>query len=240
MNKKVLLVDNSKVCLEIEQELLRRLPVKIFYTTDGKQALEQARKLRPDLVCMELDLPGLDGAACCAAIKEDPMLSGTKVVLMAPPVEEKTTACRVVGCDAIIKKPLERREFISVTRTMLAVNDRIEERIPCRATVSCRLEKAVFCGTLEDVSPRGMFIGSRYEVKVGERLSLRFVLPVSGAGTIETAARVIWTNAERGRRNIQLPVGFGVEFEDLGEIEAGQIAEFIDRSVLWDKMPGEW
>ena len=70
MNKKVLLVDNSKVCLEIEQDLLRRLPVKIFYATDGKQALEQVRKLRPDLVCMEMELPGLDGAACCAAIKE--------------------------------------------------------------------------------------------------------------------------------------------------------------------------
>jgi CheY-like chemotaxis protein len=240
MNKKVLLVDTSRVCLEIEQDLLRRLPVKIFNATDGKQALEHARKLRPDLVCMELDLPGLDGAACCAAIKEDPKLSGTKVVLMAPPVEEKRTACRVVGCDAIINKPLDRREFVSVTRTMLAVDYRLEERIPCRATVTCRMEKAVFCGTLEDICPKGLFIGSRYEVKVGERLSLKFLLPASGAGTIETAARVIWTNSERGRRNDQLPVGFGVEFEDLGGIEAGQIAEFIDRSILWDKMPGEW
>jgi len=239
MNKKILLVDNSKVCLEIEQELLRKLPVTIFYTTDGKRALEQVRKLRPDLVYMGLDLQGLDGVSCCAAIKEDPILSGTKVILMAPPVEKKTTACRVVGCDAIINKPLDRGEFISMTRTMLSVDDRIE-RIPCRATVTCRQKKAVFYGTLENISPNGLFIGSQYEVKIGTKLIIKFALPFSGAGTIETPARIVWINAEMGRRNMQLPVGFGVEFEDLGEIDAGQIAEFIDRSILWDKMPCEW
>ena len=240
MNKKILLVDNSNVCLEIEQELLRRLPVKIFHAANGMQALELALKLRPDLVCMDLDLPEMDGAACCAAIKEEPSLSGTRVVLMAQQLEQKMAACRVAGCDAIIRKPLDRKEFTSVTRTMLAVNNRLEERIPCRATVTCRLEKAVFCGTLEDISIKGIFVGSRCEVKIGARLALKFVLPTGGAGTIETAARVIWVNSGRGRRNLQLPVGFGVEFENIGEKEAGQINEFMERSILWDKLPSEW
>jgi CheY-like chemotaxis protein len=240
MNKKVLLADNSNVCLGIEQELLRKLPVKVFTAGNGRQALDSARKLRPDLIYMDLDLPGMDGAACCRAIKEDTSLSMIRVVLMSPPVKEKTELCRAAGCDAFLAKPIDRREFIAVGRSMLALTDRREERIPCRAIVTCHVEGNVFCGTLEDIALKGIFVGSHYEVKIGERLALRFVLPVSGAGTIETVARVVWINGEKVRRNWQLPAGFGVEFENLEERGAVQITEFIERSILWSQLPSEW
>jgi len=240
MNKKVLLVDNSNVCLEIEQELLRKLPVKVFTAENGRRALDLARKLRPDLIYMGLDLPGMDGAACCIAIKEDPSLAGTQVVLMAPMIEEEIAACRAAGCDAFLAKPIDRREFIAVGRSMLALNERRAERIPCRAIVNCRVEGNAFCGTLEDIALKGIFVGSHYEVKIGEHLTLKFVLPVSGAGTIETGARVIWINGEKVRRNWQLPAGFGVEFENLDKKAAVQISEFIERSILWSQLPSEW
>jgi len=240
MNKKVLLVDNSNICLGIEQELLRKLPVKVFTAGNGLQALEFARKLRPDLIYMDLDIPGMDGAECCRAIKEDPSLAMIQVVLMAPPVEQKMDLCRTSGCDAYLAKPIDRREFISVGRSMLTLNDRREERISCRSIVTCHIEGNVFCGTLEDIALKGIFVGSHYEVKIGERVTLKFVLPVSGAGTIETGARVIWINGERVRRNWQLPAGFGVEFENLDEKAALQISEFIERSILWSQLPSEW
>jgi two-component system cell cycle response regulator len=240
MNKKVLLVANSNVSLEIEQELLRKLPVKVFTAGNGSQVLEVARKLRPDLIYMELDLPGMDGAACCRAIKEDPLLAMIRVVLMAPPIEQKMELCRAAGCDAFLEKPIDRREFIAVGRSMLALIDRREERIPCRAIVNCHTEGNVFCGTLEDIALKGIFVGSHYEVKIGELLMLKFVLPVSGAGTIETGARVIWINGEKVRRNWQLPAGFGVEFENLDKKVAEQISEFIERSILWSQLPSEW
>jgi len=240
MNKKVLLADSSNVCLEIEQELLRKLPVKVFTAGNGRQALDSARKLRPDLIYMDVDLSGMDGAACCRAIKADPTLSMIRVVLMAPPVEQKTELCRAAGCDAFLAKPIDRREFITVGRSMLALIDQREERIPCRAIVTCHVEGNVFCGTLEDIALKGIFVGSHYEVKIGEPLTLKFVLPVSGAGSIETVARVVWINGGKVRRNWQLPAGFGVEFENLDERGALQISEFIERSILWSQLPSEW
>jgi two-component system, cell cycle response regulator len=240
MNKKVLLVDNSNVCLEIEHELLRKLPVKVFTAGNGRQALEFARKLRPDLIYMELDLPAMDGAESCRAIKEDPALAMIRVVLMAPPVEKKVELCRAAGCDAFLAKPIDRREFIAVGRSLLALIDRREERIPCRSVVTCHTEGNVFCGTLEDIALKGIFVGSHYEVKIGELLTLKFILPVSGAVTIETRARVIWINGGRVRRNWQLPAGFGVEFDNLDEKGAEQINEFIERSILWSQLPSEW
>ncbi|MGD0844176.1 MAG: response regulator [Geobacteraceae bacterium] len=240
MHKKVLLVDNSNVCLEIEQELLRRLPVKVFTAENGRQALDLARKLRPDLIYMGLDLPGMGGAACCSAIKEDPSLAGIQVVLMAPMVEQEIAACRAAGCDAFLAKPIDRREFIAVGRSLLELDSRRAERIPCRAIVNCRLEGNVLCGTIEDISPKGMFVGSHCEVKIGEQMTMKFILPVGGAESIETGARVIWLNGGRMRRKGELPAGFGVVFEDLGKEAAEQIAEFIARSILWEQLPSEW
>ena len=131
-------------------------------------------------------------------------------------------------------------EFIAVARSMLALIDRRVERIPCRSTVTCHMEGNVFCGTLEDIALKGIFVGSHYEVKIGDMLGLKFVLPVSGAVTIETRARVIWINGGRVRRNWQLPAGFGVEFENLDESAVMQISEFIERSILWSQLPSEW
>jgi CheY-like chemotaxis protein len=240
MNKKVLLADSSNVCLEIEQELLRKLPVKVFTAGNGRQALDSVRRLRPDLVYMELDIPVMDGGACCRAIKEEPSLAMTRVVLMATPVEQKMELCRAAGCDAFLARPIDRREFIAVGRSMLALIDRREERIPCRSIVTCHMEGNVFCGTLEDIALKGIFVGSHYEVKIGELLTLKFVLPVSGSNSIEARARVVWVNGGRVRRNWQLPAGFGVEFENLDEKGTVQISEFIERSILWSQLPSEW
>ena len=240
MNKKVLLADNSLVCLEIEQELLRKLPVKVFIAENGRRAIELAHKLHPDLIYLGLDLAGMGGAACCKAIKEDPALEGIQVVLMAPSIEKEMAACRAAGCDAVLAKPIDRREFIAVGRSLLALNDQRKERIPCRAIVTCHSAGTVFYGTIEDISPKGMFVGSHYEVKIGEQLILKFILPTGGAESIETAAGVIWINSGRMRRNGQLPSGFGVVFENPGIEAAMQIAEFIERSILWKQMPSEW
>ncbi len=240
MDKKVLLADNSCVCLDIEQELLRRLPVKVFVAETGKQALELAHKLHPDLIYMGFDLPLMDGAACCRAIKEDPALAGTRVILMSPPVDRDMAACLEAGCDAVLAKPIDRREFVAGGRSLLALDDQRDERIPCRAIATCRLAENIFYGTIEDISLKGMFIGSHYEVKVGDRLKLKFILPVGGAASIETEARVIWINGGKMRRKGQLPIGFGVFFEGVGRDAAIQLAEFVERSILWQQLPSEW
>ncbi len=240
MEKKVLLVDNSCVCLDIEQELLRRLPVKVFVAENGKQALEIARKMRPDLIYMGYDLPGMDGAAFCRTIKEDQAMAGIQVILMAPPVEKEMAACLNARCDAVLAKPIDRREFIAVGRSLLALHDQREERIPCRAIAICRVKGTVFYGTIEDISPKGMFIGSHYEMKVGEELRVKFILPWAGAESIESGARVIWINSGKLRRKNQFPAGFGVLFEDLSQEASTQIGDFIERSILWQQLPSEW
>jgi CheY-like chemotaxis protein len=240
MTKKVLLVDNSKVSLEIEQEFLRETPVKVFTSENGNKAIEFARRLRPDLVYIDLAPPRMDGASCCIAIKEDPDLAGTRVILVASPGEMEITASRIAGCDAFLAKPLDRRQFITVGRSLLSRSNKHEQRVPCRPTVACRSEGTIFYGAIEDLDISGMFVRSHFAVKTGQRLALKFFVPEIGAEVIDTWARVCWVNGGRVRRKPQLPAGFGVEFEALEKQATEQIMEFVERSTLWQKLSGAW
>lgn len=240
MLKKVLLVDNSIVNLEIQKQFLRETQVKVFTSENGSRAVEFARKLRPDLAYIDLAPPGMEGASCCIAIKEDPDLEGTRVVLMASPGETEVTASRVAGCDAFLAKPLDRRRFIAVGRSLLAESRGFDQRVPCRATVACRRDGAIFYGAIEDLDISGMFVRSNFAVKTGQRLELKFFVPEVGAGIIDTGARVCWVNGGRIRRSPHLPSGFGVQFEELDKQAAEHIMEFVERSILWQKLSDAW
>ena len=98
-NTTILLADNNKLFLEIEKTIMQRTSVKILTAYDGNEALELARQHRPNIVILDLNLPELDGAECCHAIKQDPSLDDTAVMLVAPKCPaglpcEKRIRCR--------------------------------------------------------------------------------------------------------------------------------------------------
>jgi CheY-like chemotaxis protein len=198
MLKKVLLVDNSLVNLEIQKQFLRETQVKVFTSGNGAKAVEFARRLRPDLVYIDLAAPVMEGASCCIAIKEDPDLEGTQVVLLASPGELEITASRIAGCDAFLARPLNRRQFIKVGKALLAQSNGFEQRVPCRATVACRMEGTIFYGAIEDLDISGMFVRSHFAVKTGQRLELKFFVPEVGSGMIVTWAKAPASSRIRG------------------------------------------
>ena len=69
---KILLVDDTKLFLRLEQEYLRQSSVTVFTASNGREALETARKIMPDLIYMDLNMPEMNGIECCSAIKADP------------------------------------------------------------------------------------------------------------------------------------------------------------------------
>jgi CheY-like chemotaxis protein len=237
---RVLLADSSGFCLDVEKWFLKASAVTIFTAGDGVQALELARKVRPNLVYLEYSLPSMDGVACCRAIKADPKLASTPVVLVIGASGRDAAECREAGCDAVLVKPLERRQFLETGRAFLNRVDRRELRIPCRLTVACRMPGKIFYGTIEDVSINGIFVGSTQEVEAGETLDMKFLLPGDGNTLVETAARVTWVNGGKRRRKRYLPVGFGVSFLEMETGATERVQEFIERSLLRQHPPEEW
>lgn len=221
---KILLAENSNIVLEIEKRYLGGAGVGIFTAVDSEEALRIARKIKPDLVYLAFGLPGMGGVSCCQALKSDPSLGKVPVVMVCATTEELLLS-RAAGCDAVVAKPIERREFLDAGLSLIAKTAPLGERMACRAVVACSVGSDTFYGTIEDISSNGMFVGSSRGVVTGDLLTVKFVLPWSGAVPIETGARVNWVNNGRRRRNDRLPDGFGVLFQG---IEAEAIAQIKD------------
>jgi hypothetical protein len=179
-------------------------------------------------VYLAFNLSGMSGADCCKAFKADPELSGSHVVMVCAAGGEESDLCRAAGCDAIVVKPLDRREFMAVGSLLLTNRAQREDRIPCRATVACSCNNATFYGSIEDVCSTGMFVGCSRMIVPGDLLVMKFVLPWSGAALIETGARVVWVNSGKRLHNAYLPPGFGVLFQGLKEEAAEQINEYLE------------
>src|SRR5512144_2241892 len=79
---KILLVDDSRLFIEMEKEFLQPCAVMIYTARDGREALELVRMVRPDLIYMDLHMPEMDGAECCAALKADPDMKCIPVVMV--------------------------------------------------------------------------------------------------------------------------------------------------------------
>ena len=227
---KVLLVENSSIVLQIEKRYLKNEAVAVTTAVDAEGALNAARKLLPDLVYLAYSLPGMDGAACCRALKADPELARVPVVMVSNATEEEIALCSAAGCDALITKPVDRREFLEAGRSLLSRTRRRDERIPCRAIAAYTLDGKSCYGTIEDISLSGMFIGTSREMVPGAVIAMKFILPWSGASLIEATGRIAWLNGDR--QNLRLPQGFGVIFQDLGKEAEEQIKDYLESSRM--------
>jgi CheY-like chemotaxis protein len=230
---KVLLADASVFSLELLKDFLKQSQVQIFTAASGPEAISQARKLRPDLVVLDYGLPESNGLDCCQAIKAEQQLCDVPMILLVPSghaAEER--AGLAAGCAAVLTKPLNRRAFLEVGRNLLGRIERREPRILCRATIACRFEQETIFGTIEDISPHGMFVGSSHQAKPGEALRIKFLLPWQEGRFIDTEARVTWAQGARSQIKNKLPQGFGITFQGLVAAEEGAIRDFIDHSLL--------
>ncbi len=225
---KILLAESSTIVLQIEQRCLRDSGVSIFTATDSGEAVSIARKVRPDLIYLSFNLHGAGGISCCKALKSDPELRGIPVVMVCTAAGEEPGLSRAAGCDAVVAKPVDRREFLGTGLSLIPRTAPSGKRMPCRSIVACSTGADTFYGSIEDISTSGMFVGSSREVAAGELLTLKFVLPQSGAVPIETVAQVNWVNGGKQLRNDRLPPGFGVLFQGLEADENEQIKDYMN------------
>jgi len=227
--KKILLVDDTRLFLELEKSFLKLSPVKILTASNGEEALEIARKERPDLVFMDIHMPGMGGAACCGEMKSDPALRTIPVVMVtASGKEEDLEICRQAGCDGYVTKPIDRRRFLEKARSYLDAIDRREQRIPYRAPVICTLDGFSFTGTSEDLSLGGVYVASGTVPREKCELALEIRITGPASTTVKARGVVAWENGPGKRKKASLPPGFGVEFIGMQDSEGEIIRSFVE------------
>jgi len=114
------------------RDLLRRALAekgyRVLTAVDGAHGLELARQHRPDLVVTDWMMPNLHGPGLIQAIKGDPELRSTPVVLLTAKSDEESKMLGTEhGADAFLGKPFDRRELFSTVRNLLQLKERERE-----------------------------------------------------------------------------------------------------------------
>ena len=118
---RVLIVEDNAANMKLACLLLAKAGHESLCAEDAETGLTIAREQRPDLILMDIQLPGMDGLAATALLKGDPATAAIPVVaLTAMAMKEDQERTRAAGCDAYIAKPLRYREFYATIDALLA------------------------------------------------------------------------------------------------------------------------
>jgi CheY-like chemotaxis protein len=121
--KTVLVTDDDRDVRTIIRMRLEVAQYRIVEAADGATALELARQERPDLVILDLTMPGMNGIGVLSAIRNDPSTAHIPVMLVsgADEITDKGFAL-TVGANICLHKPLDARELLQTVRELLGEN----------------------------------------------------------------------------------------------------------------------
>ena len=121
MNKTILLVDDTETVLFFEKTMLKGKGFGIRTAKNGKLALDEVKKEKPDLIFLDIMMPEIDGIETCRRLKEDPETSQIPVVMVTTKGErEMVEKAFQAGCNDYITKPVDRMELLSKVSAYLA------------------------------------------------------------------------------------------------------------------------
>jgi two-component system cell cycle response regulator DivK len=120
MSKTVMIVEDNELNMKLFHDLLAAHGYHTIGTGDGLKALDLARKHRPDLILMDIQLPEVSGLEVTKWLKEDPELKAIPVVAVtAFAMKGDEERIREGGCDAYLSKPIAMAKFIETIRRFL-------------------------------------------------------------------------------------------------------------------------
>ena len=120
MGKRILAVDDQEDNRQILRDRLTAAGYEITEAVDGEQAVQLAEAMVPDLILMDIQLPGIDGYEATRRIKANPLLKAIPVIAVTSYAlagdEEKT---RAAGCDGYVAKPFSPRQLLAKINELL-------------------------------------------------------------------------------------------------------------------------
>ena len=120
MSKRILVVEDQEDNRQIIRDMLSATDYEIMEAESGEQALEAVAKQRPDLILMDIQLPGMDGYEATRRIKADPALRSIPIIAVTSyALSGEEQKARAAGCDEYVPKPYSPRQLLAKIRQYL-------------------------------------------------------------------------------------------------------------------------
>jgi two-component system, cell cycle response regulator DivK len=118
---KILIIEDNPDNMTLAVFLLETAGHGVLSATNAEVGITLARSERPDLILMDVQLPGMDGLAATAVLKRDDATRSIPVIaLTALAMKGDEERIRAAGCDNYIAKPMRYKEFLAVVAAHLA------------------------------------------------------------------------------------------------------------------------
>ncbi len=120
MTHRILVVDDDKSIVKVLTAYLEQSGYQVITAYDGEMALHTLRRERPDLVILDLMMPGRDGYEVTNLVRNDKSLSATPIIMLTARVEDSDKIVGLeLGADDYITKPFNAREVVARVKSLL-------------------------------------------------------------------------------------------------------------------------
>ncbi|HEV2662538.1 MAG TPA: response regulator transcription factor [Ktedonobacteraceae bacterium] len=120
MARKILVVDDEAILVETIAYNLEQAGYRVVTAADGGSALDAARSEIPDLIILDVMLPGMDGLEVCRQLRKESGTATTPIVMLTAKSDEIDKVVGLeVGADDYVTKPFGRRELLARVRALL-------------------------------------------------------------------------------------------------------------------------
>jgi DNA-binding response OmpR family regulator len=123
MSKMILIVDDEATTAQLVKMVLKKQGYRVFTAGNGPEALRIADDLVPDLILLDIVLPGMDGFQVCQYIRKNPRTKSIPVIMFSGldrPADQRKAF--MVGGDDFLTKPVKMAELLEKVRTNLHFN----------------------------------------------------------------------------------------------------------------------
>jgi two-component system phosphate regulon response regulator PhoB len=125
VKESILIIEDEPDIVEFLQYNLEREGFRVATAHDGESGLSLARSRKPDLILLDLMLPGIDGLDVCRSLKQDPATRDTPLIMVTAKGEESDIVLGLeLGADDYVPKPFSPREVLARVRAVLRRNER--------------------------------------------------------------------------------------------------------------------
>lgn len=119
MAKKILVVDDEPDLLKVTLLRLKKTGYEVFGCANGQEVLDMARQFTPDLIILDVLLPGINGDNVTKILKKDDDLKRIPVILISASTRALDEKAWGSGADAYLKKPFEPEDLVGLVKKVL-------------------------------------------------------------------------------------------------------------------------
>jgi len=120
--KKILIVDDEQQIVQLITTRLKYKGYEVIQAYNGNECLQKVKNVKPDLIILDIMMPGIDGNVVADKLKHDPATANIPIIFLTCLIkkEEETESQNIVGGNIFIAKPFNSEKLIEVIEQLLA------------------------------------------------------------------------------------------------------------------------